>query len=88
MRPEQGQLIDQMSQTPPSDPKLMNLYHQAMEQWLPALPEIPLVQHFLYMPVNTTYWSGWPTAENPYIIPSNWHRTSTLFINTLQPAQQ
>ncbi len=82
------QLIDQMSQTPPSDPKLMNLYHQAMEQWLPALPEIPLVQHFLYMPVNTTYWSGWPTAENPYIIPSNWHRTSTLFINTLQPAQQ
>ena len=80
------QLVDQMSQTPPSDPKLMNIYHQAMEQWFPALPEIPLVQHYLYMPVNTTYWTNWPTAQNPYIIPSNWHRTSTLFINSLQPA--
>lgn len=80
-------LVDQMSKVEPSDPKLMNLYHQAMEIWIRELPEIPLVQHYLYMPVNTTYWKGWPTAENPYIIPSNWHRTSTLFINTLEPAQ-
>lgn len=80
-------IVDDMGKTPPSDPKFMNLYHQAMEQWIPELPEIPLVQHYLYMPVNTTYWTGWPSAENPYIIPSNWHRTSTLFINTLEPAQ-
>jgi peptide/nickel transport system substrate-binding protein len=80
-------LVDQMATTSDNDPKLMSLYHQAMEQWYAELPEIPLVQHFLYMPVNTTYWTGWPTAQNPYIIPSNWHRTSTLFIDTLQPAQ-
>lgn len=85
--PEFDKLVDQMSQLPAEDPKFMNLYHQAMEIWISQLPEIPLVQHFLYMPVNTTYWTGWPTAQNPYIIPSNWHRTSTLFINTLQPAQ-
>ncbi|HUX88893.1 MAG TPA: ABC transporter substrate-binding protein, partial [Chloroflexota bacterium] len=78
-------IVDEMGNTSPSDPKLMNLYHQAMEIWIPNLPGIPLVQHYLYMPVNTTYWTDWPTAQNPYIIPSNWHRTSTLFINTLKP---
>jgi peptide/nickel transport system substrate-binding protein len=81
------QLVNQMAPLPTSDPKVMSLYHQAMEIWIRELPGIPLVQHFLYMPVNTTYWTNWPTSTNPYIIPSNWHRTSTLFINSLEPAQ-
>jgi hypothetical protein len=38
------------------------------------------------IPVNTTYWTNWPDAKDPYTIPSNWHRTAGLFINTLKPA--
>lgn len=84
--PDYDKLVDQMGNTSPNDPKLMTLYRQAMAIWIKELPGIPLVQHYLYMPVNTSYWSGWPTSQTPYIIPSNWHRTSTLFINALQPA--
>ncbi len=80
--------VDQLANLQTSDPKFMSLYHQAMEIWIQELPGIPLVQHYLYMPVNTTYWTGWPDENNPYIDPSNWHRTSTLFIHTLTPTQQ
>jgi len=80
-------LVDQMAQIAPSSPKFGNLYHQAMEQWIPALPDIPTVQWFLILPVNTTYWKNWPTDKNPYCAPSCWHRGSaTLLLNTLEPA--
>lgn len=80
-------LIDQMQVMSPDDPKFMNIYHQAMEQWIPALPVIPLVQDFVICPVNTTYWTGWPTNKSPYTLPGFWLRGSAgLIINSLQPA--
>lgn len=78
--------IAEMGPIASSDPKFMSLYHQAMELWISDLPGIPIVQNFVMLPVNTTYWKNWPNAKNPYIIPSNWHRTAGLFINTLEPA--
>ncbi|MGH2460642.1 MAG: ABC transporter substrate-binding protein, partial [Chloroflexota bacterium] len=80
--------IKGMAVLPASDSKFMPLYRQAMEQWIPALPQIPLVQDFTIVPVNTTYWTGWPDSKNPYTMPAFWLRGSaTLLINTLQPAQ-
>jgi peptide/nickel transport system substrate-binding protein len=79
-------IVDQLAQTSPNDSKFMTLYHHAMEQWIPNLPDIPTVQWFLIMPVNTTYWKNWPTDKNPYCAPSCWHRGSaTLLLNTLEP---
>jgi peptide/nickel transport system substrate-binding protein len=80
-------LIDQMQVLSPDDPTFMNVYHQLMEQWIPALPTIPMVQDFIIVPVNTTYWTGWPTAKEPYTLPGMWLRGSAgLVINSLQPA--
>lgn len=80
------QTVDGMAATATDDPKLMTLYHSAMELWLKDLPSIPTVQWFIRIPMNNTYWTGWPSEKNPYIEPSNWHRTVPLFINSLQPA--
>jgi peptide/nickel transport system substrate-binding protein len=79
-------VLDQMSRTATDDPKLMNRYHQAMELWIPNLPEIPLLTRYLWVPVSEKYWTGWPDAKNPYTAPTSWHRTAGLFINTLTPA--
>ena len=85
--PQFDALIEQMQPMLPSDPKFMNLYHQLMEQWIPALPTIPLVQDFVIVPVNTNYWTGWPTDKSPYTLPGFWLRGSAgLVINSLQPA--
>lgn len=80
-------IVDQMGQTAPSDPKLEQLFHQAMQIWIPALPDIGLVQWYHRIPVSTMYWTNWPNEKNPYINTANWHRTSPLWINTLEPTQ-
>ena len=77
--------VDQMATTGSSDPKFMSLYHQAMELWIQELPMIPLVLRYIYITPNTTYWKTWPNEAYPYTLPSSWHRTSGLYINTLEP---
>ncbi len=80
-------ILDEMSATAPATPKFMDLWHKAMEIWIPNLPAIPMVQWYQICPVNTAYWKGWPDADNPYTTPASWHRGAAgLFINTLQPA--
>src|SRR5262249_38921163 len=37
------QLVDQLGKMAPGDSQFMTTYHQAMEQWIPNLPEIPLI---------------------------------------------
>ena len=46
-----------------------------MEIWLPDLPDIQLVQNYHRIPMNTTRWKNWPTADNPYINGASWHLT-------------
>ena len=44
---------------------MTELYRQAMEIWLPELPDIQLTEFYHRIPMNTTYWTGWPTEDNP-----------------------
>ena len=59
---------------------------QAMEIWLPDLPDIQLVQNFHRIPMNTTYWKNWPTAENDYVNGAPWHLTFPIVLWNLQQA--
>jgi len=68
-------------------PKLTPLFRQAMEIWLPDLPDIQLTEFYHRIPMNTTYWKNWPTAENPYINGAFWHLTYQLVLNNLEAAQ-
>jgi len=78
-------LVDQMGQLPLGDPKIMDMWRKAMEIWLPNLPDIPLVQTVINVPMNTTYWKNWPTGDKPYIHEGFWHRTGLLIFLHLQP---
>lgn len=84
---EYDRIVDEMGTTSPEDPKLHDLFRQAMEIWVPELPDIGLVQWFHRIPTNTTYWTNWPSADNPYINTAYWHRTSPLWIHTIKPTQ-
>jgi peptide/nickel transport system substrate-binding protein len=80
-------ITDEMYVTDPNDkPKMMELFHQAMEIWLPELPDIQLVQNFHRIPMDTTYWKNWPTAENPYVNGASWHLTFPIVMWNLKPA--
>lgn len=87
VNPDYDKLVDQMGTLAPEDPKVLDLFHQAMQIWIKNLPDIGLVQWFHRIPTNTTYWKGFPDETNPYINSCYWHRTSPLWINTIQPVQ-
>jgi peptide/nickel transport system substrate-binding protein len=81
-----SEIVDQMSNLPIADPAVTGLYHKAMEQWLPNLPDIQLVQTVINVPMNTTYWTNWPQGDKPYIHEGFWHRTALLMFLNLKPA--
>ncbi len=75
-------ILDEMAATPPTEvDKIKDQYHRAMEIWFDELPVIPGVQAPALVPINTTYWEGWPSAENPWIMPVCWWATFNLVIN-------
>ncbi len=45
------------------------------------LPVIPIVQAPALVPFNSTYWTGWPTADDPWNMPVSWWATFNLVIN-------
>ena len=84
---EFDRIVDLMGQTAVDDPALDRLFLQAMEIWLRELPAIPLIQWFHRIPHNQTYWTGWPSAENPYINSAYWARTWLQVLLRLEPTQ-
>jgi len=84
---EYDKIVDEVYITDPENvPRLKDLFRAAMEIWLPELPDIQLVQNHHRIPMNTTYWKNWPTAQNPYINGASWHLTFPLVLWNLQPA--
>ena len=84
---EFDQLVDRMGRTPPDDPKLVELFRAAMDIWLRELPAIPLVQWYHRIPHNQTYWTNWPSEENPYINSAYWHKTWLLVLLGIKAAR-
>ncbi len=80
-------LVDQMGKLPEDDPGVMPLWQQAMGQWLPELPDIPLIQTVIALPMNSTYWTNWPEGDHPYIHEGFWHRTGLHIFLNLRPVQ-
>ncbi|MEZ4660450.1 MAG: ABC transporter substrate-binding protein [Caldilineaceae bacterium] len=87
--PEYDQIVDEVYVTPMTDyAKLEGLFEQAMEIWLPNLPDIPLTELYHRIGYNETYWTNWPTAENPYVNGASWHLTWEMVLWNLQAVEQ
>jgi len=84
--PEYDKILDQMSTKTKDDPAYMGLYLQALEIYLSDLVDAPIQQWMHRIPMNTTYWEGWPTADNPYLNGAFWHQTWPLILQKLTPA--
>jgi len=81
-------IVDQVYATPMDDQaKLKDLYHKAMEIWLPNLPDIQLVEDIHNIALNTTYWKGWPSDEDNYVNEHSYSLTWLLVLMHLQPTQ-
>jgi peptide/nickel transport system substrate-binding protein len=70
----------------PNDPKAKATFDQALEAYYKTLPWIPVYQTTYPSFFNTSYWTGWPTNDNLYNVPSNWWGQFMFVIGKLQPA--
>jgi peptide/nickel transport system substrate-binding protein len=78
-------IVDEMAVTSPDEQDiLIDQWLRAMELWLPGLPDIPIQEWYHRIPMNQTYWTGWPTAENAYVNGAFWHLTFQLVLNQLK----
>jgi peptide/nickel transport system substrate-binding protein len=86
--PEYDKIVDEMAVTSPTDKaKLIDIYKRAMEIWLPNIPDIILTKFHHRIGMNTTYWKGWPTEDDPYINGASWHLTWNLINAKIEPVQ-
>ena len=81
------EIVDRMGALSPDDPSVPGLVAEAYAYLAEELPFIPLVQSTKLLPFNTTYWTGWPTADNFYTPPSHWWNTTHQLIHNLEKAE-
>jgi len=80
-------IVDEIGVLPLGDPKIDELFVEATDLWMSELPVIPITQAKKIIPFSTTYWTNWPTADNPYIHPPTWWQHTHAIIHNLEPAQ-
>jgi peptide/nickel transport system substrate-binding protein len=82
---EYDAILEQMAAMSKDDPAYMDLYLAALEIYLDNLIDAPIQQFMHYIPMNTTYWTGWPTEDDPYLNGAFWHLTWPLILQRLEP---
>jgi peptide/nickel transport system substrate-binding protein len=81
-----SELVDQIGVLPLGDPAIDPLFIEAMSIYYSELPTIPITQARKLIPLNTTYWTNWPSAENNYTSAWTWWQSTHLVIHGIQPA--
>ncbi|MEM8553467.1 MAG: ABC transporter substrate-binding protein [Pseudomonadota bacterium] len=79
-------IVDEIAALPLGDASIPGLVAAAYEHLDAEMPFIPLVQSFKLLPLNTTYWTGWPTADNYYNHPFFWWNHTHQIIHNLEKA--
>jgi peptide/nickel transport system substrate-binding protein len=86
---EYDKLVDELYSTSPTEmEKVMDIWKKALAIWLPEYPDIQVSQGLHRLPTNTTYWTNWPDAENPYVNTAHWHLTWPFVVHNIKPAGQ
>ena len=87
--PTLNELLDKMEARQPSaqDAEYMRLVRDATQIVLTDLPQITLAEELHTLVFNTTYWTGWPSAQNPYVAPYPPWEGFNFVIHNLKPTQ-
>ena len=79
-------IVDDMGGRALGDPEIPAMVAEAYQYLDAGKPFIPLVQSAKLLPMNTTYWTGWPTSENYYNHPFFWWNHTHQIIHNLEKA--
>ncbi|MEO1746098.1 MAG: ABC transporter substrate-binding protein [Pseudomonadota bacterium] len=80
-------LVSTIGTMPIGSPEIPGMVAEAYQYIANEVPFTPLVQAAKLLPYNTTYWTGWPTADNNFNHPAFWWGHTHQIIHNLQKAQ-
>ena len=84
--PELDRLIEQTRAIGFDDPGVVDIGRDYVKLMVREMPIIPLMAYNVFTAMDQTYWTGFPTFEDPYTDPvPNWGNTRTMFVR-LKPA--
>ena len=84
--PRLDKIIEQTRTVGFDDPKSIELGKDYVKLAVQEMPTIPLMAYNVFTAMDQTYWTGYPTAENPYTDPvPNWGNSRYMFVK-LKPA--
>lgn len=70
--PEIDAIVDELSKLSPEDSRVAELGQNAMKVWVENMLTIPTISFKKFTSIDETYWTNWPTAENPKRQPLYW----------------
>jgi peptide/nickel transport system substrate-binding protein len=86
--PELDKIIEEVRKTSFDDPKGVELGREFVKLAVQEMPVIPLMAYNVFTVMDQTYWTGYPTAKNPYTNPvPNWSNSRYMMVK-LKPAKQ
>jgi peptide/nickel transport system substrate-binding protein len=86
--PELDAIIEQVRGVPFDDEKGLELGREFVKLTVQEMPTIPIMSYNVFTVMDETYWTGYPTAADPYTNPvPNWGNSRYMMVR-LRPAQQ
>jgi peptide/nickel transport system substrate-binding protein len=81
-------LLNQIEPLPSDDPQMIPLTTEFMKAWVAEMPWLPMFGTSKFVPVDTYYWDGLPTSDNPYEGPWWWWSLFKYMTPNFQPSGQ
>jgi peptide/nickel transport system substrate-binding protein len=86
--PELDRIIEEIRGVAFDSEEAVELGREYVKLAVEEMPIIPLMSYNVFTVMDETYWTGFPTAENPYTNPvPNWGNTKYMMVK-LKPTQQ
>jgi peptide/nickel transport system substrate-binding protein len=84
--PDLDKIIESIRKIDFDDPKGIELGKEYVKLVTREMPLIPLMSYNVFTAMDHTYWTGFPTSQNPYANPvTNWGNSRYMFVK-LKPA--
>ena len=81
------EIIHELANTSPDDEKSYELHQEFLKECVTDMPEINFLSGTKFVPTNSTYWEGYPNAENPYSGPWWWWSCFKYMLPNITPTQ-
>ena len=81
------EIIHELANTSPDYEKSYELHQEFLKECVTDMPNINFLAGTKFVPTNSTYWEGYPNAENPYSGPWWWWSCFKYMLPNITPTQ-